>query len=47
MSALLAVDSGSTTVTQIALRFGFIQLRGVAADYRKAFQELPSETLRR
>ena len=45
--ALLAADPKSTTVTEIALRFGFVHLGQFPADYRKAFQELPSETLRR
>lgn len=42
---LLMADSHSTTVTDIAMRFGFCHLGQFAADYRKAFQELPSETL--
>jgi AraC-like DNA-binding protein len=45
--ALLAADPGSTTVTDVAMRFGFFHLSQFAADYRQALQELPSETLRR
>ena len=44
---LLAADPNRTTVTDIALRFGFIHFGQFSADYRKAFQELPSKTLRR
>lgn len=44
--ALLSAEPDQTTVTDIALHFGFIHLGQFAADYRKVFQELPSETLR-
>ncbi|WP_165547185.1 AraC family transcriptional regulator [Kribbella sindirgiensis] len=37
----------STSVTDIALRWGFVHLSRFAADYRKAFGESPRETLRR
>lgn len=36
----------STTVTEVALRWGFSQLGRFAVQYRKTFGELPSETLR-
>ncbi|MDJ0902697.1 MAG: helix-turn-helix transcriptional regulator [Xenococcus sp. MO_188.B8] len=45
--ALLAADSQSTNVTDIALEYGFHHLGRFASEYRKVFQELPSETLRR
>lgn len=45
--ALLGADSESTTVTEIATRLGFYHLGQFSKDYRQAFQELPSETLRR
>ena len=45
--ALLAADPSGTTVTEIAMRFGFFHLGQFSKDYRQAFQELPSETLRR
>ncbi len=45
--ALLAAEPRRTTVTDVAMRFGFWHLGGFSKDYRQAFQELPSETLRR
>ena len=45
--ALLAADPASTTVTEVAMEFGFFHLGQFSKDYRQAFQELPSETLRR
>jgi len=45
--ALLAADPHSTTVTEVAMDFGFFHLGHFSRDYRQAFQELPSETLRR
>jgi transcriptional regulator GlxA family with amidase domain len=44
---LLATASGRSTVTQIALRFGFSVLGRFAALYRAKFGETPSATLRR
>ena len=43
--ALLAAEPSRTTVTDVAMYFGFCHLSQFAIDYRKAFQELPSETL--
>ena len=45
--ALLAAQPCDTTVVEIAMRYGFFQLSHFADNYRKAFGELPSETLRR
>ncbi len=45
--ALLAADCLGTTVTEVAMHFGFFHLGQFSQDYRQAFQELPSETLRR
>ncbi|MDH3600509.1 MAG: helix-turn-helix domain-containing protein [Candidatus Tectomicrobia bacterium] len=45
--ALLVADPHSTTVTEVAMDFGFFHLGQFSKDYRHAFQELPSETLRR
>lgn len=44
---LLAADPESATVTQIATQIGFYHLGQFSKDYRHAFHELPSETLRR
>jgi len=40
-------DPATKTVRQVALRCGFHELGRFAADYRAAFGENPSETLRR
>ncbi|MGB5633166.1 MAG: helix-turn-helix transcriptional regulator [Waterburya sp.] len=45
--ALLAADSQTSSVIDIALKYGFSHLGRFAIEHRKRFQELPSETLRR
>jgi len=42
---LLAAKTDATTVTRVAMDNGFSQLGRFSADYRRAFGELPSETL--
>jgi len=37
---------GPVTVTDVAVRFGFYELGRFAALYRRAYGEVPSETLR-
>jgi AraC-like DNA-binding protein len=44
---LLAADPRAAKVTDIAIRWGFLQLGRFAAQYRKRFGESPSATLRR
>lgn len=46
-SELLAADPQSRTVTEIAIRYGFCHLSQFAADFKRAFHEAPSQTLRR
>jgi len=43
----LAAKTSTTTVTAVAMDHGFFQLGRFSADYRRAFGELPSETLGR
>ena len=45
--ALLSRRARTETVTDVAMRLGFVQLGRFAANYRDAFGESPSETLRR
>jgi AraC-like DNA-binding protein len=45
--ALLAAEPGLDSITNVALRYGFVHLGRFAGEYRKAFGEPPSETLRR
>ena len=42
---LLAAMPGEIAVSEVALDYGFYHLSRFAADYRRAFGELPSETL--
>lgn len=44
--ALLAADSDQTTVTQVALNYGFHHIGRFAFEYRRTFDEYPSDTLR-
>jgi AraC-like DNA-binding protein len=44
---LLAAVPGNTTVTDVALEYGFVHLGRFSVDYRRTFGETPSETLRR
>lgn len=44
---LLSVTSANTTVTHIAMMWGFLHLGKFSQDYRQMFGELPSETLAR
>ena len=44
--ALLSVDYKAVTVTEIANDFGFVELGRFSVEYRKAFGESPSQTLR-
>src|SRR5262249_32484727 len=41
------LEDETTKVTSVALRFGFRELGRFAAQYRTAFGETPSQTLRR
>lgn len=46
-AALKAADPATASVSEIAARFGFFQFGRFAGDYRRAFGEKPSDTLRR
>ncbi len=46
-SELLRADPQATTVTLIATKYAFWHMSQFAADYKRAFGEAPSETLRR
>ncbi len=43
---LIGPRTGPVTVTDVAVHFGFYELGRFAAVYRRAFGEVPSETLR-
>src|SRR5689334_1343921 len=45
-AALQNADPGKTTVTDVAMAFGFFELGRFAGRYRHTFGEVPSETLR-
>jgi transcriptional regulator GlxA family with amidase domain len=45
--ALLSADCQGTTVTEIAMCFGFVELGRFSVEYRKVFGENPSQTLYR
>jgi AraC family ethanolamine operon transcriptional activator len=44
--ALSSADAGTTTVTDVAMTFGFYELGRFAGRYRHTFGEKPSRTLR-
>jgi transcriptional regulator GlxA family with amidase domain len=44
---LLSTCPGASSVTKVAMRFGFRELGRFAGEYRERFGESPSETLRR
>ncbi len=44
---LIRAEPQETTVSHVAANYGFWQLSHFAADYKRAFHERPSETLRR
>ena len=43
---LLAAEPESTSVTDVALRYGFNHLGKFAIEYKRTFRESPSKTLR-
>jgi transcriptional regulator GlxA family with amidase domain len=45
--ALLCADARLVTVTEIATRFGFVELGRFSVEYRKMFGECPSHTMHR
>jgi transcriptional regulator GlxA family with amidase domain len=45
-AVLSAADPGTTTVTDVAMTFGFFELGRFAGRYRHAYGEAPSRTLR-
>jgi len=45
--ALMSAGSKRGTVTEVAMQFGFLELGRFSVDYRSAFGECPSVTLRR
>lgn len=45
--ALLSPASSTQTVTEVAMHFGFLELGRFSVEYRRAFGECPSATLRR
>lgn len=45
--ALLSADAALAKVTEIAMCFGFVELGRFSVEYKKAFGESPSQTLRR
>jgi AraC-like DNA-binding protein len=45
--ALLSADCELTTVTEVAMCFGFVELGRFSVEYRKVFGESPSQTLYR
>jgi AraC family ethanolamine operon transcriptional activator len=44
-ASLRAADPQRTTVTEVAMRFGFLHLGRFASDYKQVFHEAPSATL--
>lgn len=44
---LLGAEAGTTTVTDTALRYGFVHMGKFSIEYRETFGEMPSTTLSR